>query len=126
MVDDFLQIRRIWMHSFGEFGPCDAWPAMTSGAAMCGKRFGAGLHAGRIVDGSWRLVKCVAIDRRRAHLGQRPSDNARVFGGPCDTIIASEKEDRRAGAGKDCQPANLRKDRHVGLPRVVVHANGGK
>ncbi len=60
----------------------------------------------------------VAIDRRHAHLGQRPADNGRVFGGPRDTIKASEKKYRRADTDNDCQPANHRKDTHVGLQRV--------
>jgi hypothetical protein len=33
--------------------PIDARRAMTIRAALCGECLGAGLHAGRIVDGGW-------------------------------------------------------------------------
>jgi hypothetical protein len=88
---------------------------MAIDATMCGERFGAGLHARRVVDGSWRLVSRMAVDRRRPHPGQRPGDNAGVFGGASDTVKASEKEYRCGDTGYDRQSANHPKDTHASL-----------
>jgi hypothetical protein len=70
MIDDFLKIRRIGVQPFRILRPIDAGRAVTIRAALCSECLGAGLHAGRIVDGGWRPILRMAIDRCRTDMDQ--------------------------------------------------------
>ena len=91
MIDDFLKIRRIWVQPFRKLRPTDARCAMAIRAVMCGECLGTSLDARRIVDGGGGPILGMAIDRRRANLDQRPTDDCRVLDGTGDTIKAPKK-----------------------------------
>src|SRR5262245_28009793 len=87
MIDDFLKIRWIGVQPFRILRPIDARRAMTIRAALCGECLGAGLHAGRIVDGGWGPILRMAIDRCRTDLDQRPTDDRRILNGTSAALM---------------------------------------
>src|SRR6476619_6235423 len=111
------------MQTLGELRPINARCAVTIRAAKCGECLGAGLHAGRIVDGSGGLIVRVTIDRRCANFDQSPVDNCRVFDGARDTIKAAEEEYRCADDENYRKRADRSQDAHIRLhtrPRASV------
>jgi hypothetical protein len=95
-------------------------------AVMCGECLGTSLHAGRIVDGGGGAILGMAIDRRRANLDQRPTDDCRVLDGTGDTIKAAEEEYRRADAENYRKRADYRKDTHIRLRCARLLTTRGK
>ena len=68
----------------------------------------------------------MAIDRRRANLDQRPTDDCRVLDGTGDTIKAAEEEYRRADAENYRKRADYRKDTHIRLRCARLLTTRGK
>ena len=68
----------------------------------------------------------MAIDRRRANLDQRPTDDCRVLDGTGDTIKAAEEEYRRADAENYRKRADHRKDTHIRLRCARLLSVGGQ
>src|SRR5689334_39111 len=103
------------MQTLGKLRPVNARCAMTIRAAMGGEGLGAGLYAGRIVDGSGGLIVRVAINRRCTNFNQSPVDNCRVFDSTSDIIKTAEEEYRCADAENYCKRADRRQDAHSRL-----------
>src|SRR4029450_1897280 len=99
--------------------PIDAGRAMTIRAALCSECFGAGLHAGKSVDGGWGAILRMALARCRADIAQPPTDDRRILDGSSDIIKAAKEEYRRADADNYRKHANHRKDTHLRLQCAV-------
>ena len=67
-----LEVGRIGLQAFGEFGPIDARRAVAMHAAALGVGARARLHHGGIIERHRRLVDRVALDRSLAHLDEQP------------------------------------------------------